>query len=53
MNQSISHINYVTPRCFWMLVTKFFCQKISCFTDYHDVIDNCMKAHYVSFHVVE
>ena len=53
MNQSISHINNITPRCFRMLVTEFFCQKVCCFTNNHDVIDNSMKAHHIGFHVIE
>ena len=51
MNQSITHIYDITPRHFWMLVTKFFCKKIGRFTNNHNVIYNSMKAHDIFFHV--
>ena len=45
MDQCIAHINNIAPRHNRMTLTKFFCQQIGCFTDNHDVINHCMKAH--------
>ena len=53
MNECIAHIYYVAPRHLGMLVPEIFCQEIGCLTDNHDVIDDSMKAHDVSFHVLK
>ena len=53
MHQGITHINNISPGYFRMFVAKFFCQKVGCLTNYHNVIDDCMKTHDVGFHVFE
>ena len=51
MYQRIAHINDVSPRHICMLLTKLFCQQIGRLADNHDVVNHCMKAHDISFHV--
>ena len=53
MNQHITHVNDIAPRRFGMFLSEFFGKHIGCFSDNHNIINHCMKTHFIGLHFLK